>query len=186
MIPIYEQGDGRGIGHSLESFIERFDAICAEHLRTERAASFAFIFYDFKDEYIRQILADQGVFAKLDRLTGRKMSLFYLNASGRKSIRLFNDQFLARLGLEGAALPCLIFFDFRHGEIEDLEMVCIEHGNLVHGFHELYEAVKARIERTPRQQAAGGTTLRWIKSSAKFVTVEVVRAMLRQGLTQIL
>jgi hypothetical protein len=56
MIPIYEQGSGNGIGHGLESFLNRFGRICSEHREDVRAKAFAFIFYDITDEAIRNIL----------------------------------------------------------------------------------------------------------------------------------
>jgi len=50
MIPIYEQGSGNGIGHGLDSFLNRFDCICSGHRKEGRAKAFAFIFYDFTDK----------------------------------------------------------------------------------------------------------------------------------------
>ncbi|MBI5334300.1 MAG: hypothetical protein HZB72_06875 [Burkholderiales bacterium] len=64
MIPIYEQGSGNGIGHSLQSFLACFEKICAEHLAAGRAGAFAFIFYDCTDQALRKILKNQGVFSK--------------------------------------------------------------------------------------------------------------------------
>jgi hypothetical protein len=56
MIPIFEQGPGKGMGHSLRSFHERFDKIYREHIHVGRAKAFAFIFYDFTDEHLRRLL----------------------------------------------------------------------------------------------------------------------------------
>jgi hypothetical protein len=94
MIPIYEQGTGNGIGHSLDTFIQRFDSICTEHERSGRAKSFAFIFYDFNDSDLRRVLKNEGVFAQLDRLAGALLSIFYLHSGTRRSIGLFNAHFL--------------------------------------------------------------------------------------------
>jgi hypothetical protein len=74
MIPIYEQGRGKGIGHSSKSFSQRFEELCREHLQEGRARAFAFIFYDFEDQQFRTVLKDEGVFAKLDRLSGSNLS----------------------------------------------------------------------------------------------------------------
>jgi hypothetical protein len=63
--PIYEQGRGSGIGLDFKSFHDRFEAICREHLKAQRAKAFAFIFYNFKDRNLRLILKDKGGFAKL-------------------------------------------------------------------------------------------------------------------------
>jgi len=50
MFPIYEQGDGHGIGMGLQDFPWRFEEILASHAVDRRATAFAFIFYDFKDD----------------------------------------------------------------------------------------------------------------------------------------
>lgn len=182
MVPIHEQGDGKGIGYSLEGFTERFDAICAEHVKRKRAASFAFLFYDRRDEAFRQILKDQGVFAKLDRLTNSKISLFYLHAASEAGAEAFNSRFLERLGLTGATLPCVVFFRFREGAVENPEAICLDQANLIHGFHELYGVIEERIGSKPHQMTNGHTALRWIKVTGKFLGVEAIRGAIREGL----
>jgi hypothetical protein len=123
MIPIYEQGSGNGIGHGLQSFLRRFDEICAEHLAKGRAKSFAFIFYDFTDQAIRKVLKNQGVFAQLDRLSGKELSVFYLHAGTKAAVEAFNAHFFGALGIEGqATLPCAVFFRVQKGAIEDVEI----------------------------------------------------------------
>ena len=118
MIPIYEQGSGNGIGHGLDSFLNRFDFICAEHRKEGRAKAFAFIFYDFTDKAIRHILKNQGVFAKLDRLSGKELSVFYLHTGTRHAIETFNINFLAALGVEDrASLPCVVFFRYENRNV---------------------------------------------------------------------
>src|SRR4051794_23909088 len=98
MIPIFEQGDGKGIGHGLDSFLVRFDAICREQLANDRAKAFAFIFYDFESD-LRKLLKDQGVFAQLDRLAGGNLSVFYLHSGRRGTTDQFNATFLSKLGI---------------------------------------------------------------------------------------
>src|SRR6266699_5117226 len=82
MIPIYEQDSGKGIGYGLDSFLKRFEHICQEHVEAGRAKAFAFIFYDFNDQGLRTVLKDQGVFAQLDRLSGKNLSIFAYRAKG--------------------------------------------------------------------------------------------------------
>jgi hypothetical protein len=94
LIPIYEQGRGRGIGHSFELFARRFEDIC----RSNSERGFAFILYDFHDNALRTILKDQGAFAKLDRLAGEILDIFYLHSDGKRTER-FNSIFKSALGL---------------------------------------------------------------------------------------
>lgn len=180
MIPIYEQSHGNGIGHSADSFINRFDEIWKQHLAEGRAQKFAFIFYDFTDSAIRKILKDQGVFAKLDRLSGQKLSIFYLHHGTRHAIERFNGQFLSALDVaDKVYLPCIVFFSFNNNEIGDLEIVQLDNADLIHGFNELYVAIErylANAEDPPPPSRA----LKWVKSGSRFVSVEVLRAALRE------
>lgn len=77
MIPIFERGNGQGIGHSFDTFVERFLEVCNMKIKEGNYHSFAFIFYDFEDHAIKDILRTQGGFAKLDRLTSKKLSVFF-------------------------------------------------------------------------------------------------------------
>lgn len=182
MIPIYEQGRGQGIGYNLDSFINRFDEICSQHLAEGRAQSFAFILYDFTDNAVREILNNQGVFAKLDRLSAQELSVFYLHNGTRRSVDKFNDRFLAALGVsERAELPCVIFFKLKDNQIGDVRVVQIDNADLVNGFSEIYNAIEGYLEGT-KKKPAQSRALRWLKSGAKFVTTEVFRAALRRGL----
>jgi hypothetical protein len=181
MIPIYEQGTGNGIGHGLGSFLDRFDSICAQHLAAGRARAFAFIFYDFKDEHLRKVLKNQGVFAKLDRLSGANLSIFYLHRGTRHAIKVFNDTFMNALGVEGQAfLPCVVFFRVREGQIEDVEIAQLDNADLIHGFGELFGSVEHYLSAQPRT-AADSTGLKWIKSSSKFIGLELFRAALKKA-----
>lgn len=183
MIPIYEQGSGNGIGHGLLSFLQRFDEICNEHLAEGRAKSFAFIFYDFKDQAIRKILKNQGVFAQLDRLSGERLSVFYLHAGSRKTINAFNAHFFRALGIQGnAVLPCVVFFRVDKREVADIEIAQLESTDLIHGFSELYGAIQQYLSAKPATSAVPARAIRWLTSSARFLSVELVRAALKKAI----
>jgi hypothetical protein len=178
MIPIYEQGSGKGIGHGLDTFLARFDAICEDHMEMRRARAFAFIFYDFSDGSIRRILKNQGVFTTLDRLAGTDLSIFYLHAGTRQAVKQFNRTFLARLNVEEMATPpCVVFFRLHEGQIDDIEITELDSTDLIHSFKELYDVIadycQNRIVKKP------SSTLKWIKKGAAFVSVEAFRAALK-------
>lgn len=186
MIPIWEGSPG-GIGHTLSSFRRRFDQICAEHLETGRAKSFAFIFYDFTDRDLRKILEDQGVFAQLDRLSGHELSVFYLFASKRSTVESFNAEFLSALGVEEQAqLPCIVFFQFRDGKIGDVEIAEMHNANLIHGFNELKSVFENYLKSQPADSATKKTAVRLIKGSARILTVEGFKALLSHLLKHVL
>jgi hypothetical protein len=182
MIAIYEQGSGRGIGHNLDSFIQRFFEICQQHLREKRAKAFAFIFYDFKNAELRKVLKDQGVFAQLDRLSADRISIFYLHTGSRRAIDRFNQEFLSKLGVsEKVLLPCVVFFKFGDGNIRDIEVAQLDHADLIHGFKELYDAIDQYIGGQATHEPQTRAYLRWVKASVQFLSIEAFRAILKQS-----
>lgn len=150
MIPIFEQGDSQGIGHSFDTFIKRFREICKNHIETQRAHAFAFIFYDFDDSNLKNILKSNGGFARLDRLSGKKLSVFYLHSNNRKLNSHFNKIFRYVFEIEeNVSLPFVLFlkFDGKIKEIEDLKISELEQDNPMFAFNELYETIEAYIEQ---------------------------------------
>jgi hypothetical protein len=183
MNPVYEHGHGNGIGHELESFLERFDVICLEHLRNKRAKAFAFIFYDFKDRELRKILKNLGVFAQLDRLAGDELSVFYLHTGARATIESFNTSFLSKLEVEDKATPpCVVFFRVSKGKIEDITVVQLDAADLVHGFHELYGVIESYLRKEKYSYSLGLHSLTFLKRGAGFISLEVFRAVLKKAL----
>lgn len=183
MIPIYEHGSGNGIGHGLSSFLLRFDKICTEHLSKDRANSFAFIFYDFNDQAFCKILRDEGVFARLDRLSGKELSVFYLHAGKKAAVEAFNTHFFSMLGVEGqATLPCIVFFRVREGAIEDVEIAQLEGVNLIHGLFVLHDAVRQYLASKTAPPAESYRAIRWLKGGANFLSVELFRSALTKAM----
>ena len=183
MNPIYEQGRGKGIGHDLNSFLNKFDDICREHTEGKRAKALAFIFYRFEDQNLRRILKNQGVFAKLDRLSGTNLSIFYLDIGKRNTIDKFNAEFLARLGVTQKAVPpCVVFFRLAKDRIEDVAVAQLDNTDLINGFSELSDVIKRYIEANTNETAAGLHSLKWLKSGGALVAVEVFRAALTKAL----
>ncbi len=120
MIPIFEQGDSQGIGHSFDSFIRRFSEICKNHIESKRAHAFAFIFYDFTDRNLKDVLKSKGGFARLDRLSGRKLYVFYLHSKNQRLNRHFNETFKYVFEIEdNVSLPFVLFLKF-DGEIAEI------------------------------------------------------------------
>lgn len=187
MIPIYEQGSGGSIGYGLSSFLLRFDEICIEYPSKGGVKSFAFIFYDFNDQDIRNILADKGVFARLDRLSGKDLSVFYLHAGKRAAIEAFNTHFLSALGIEGrAALPCVVFFRVRDGAIQDVEIAQLESASLIHGFFELHSVFQQYLSAKPLPYFKSSRAILWLKGRANFLSVEIFRAALSRAMNFLL
>ena len=148
MVPIFEQGQGQGIGHTFDTFLIRFIEICEAHIENDRAMAFAFILYDFHDEATRQVLRNQGGFAKLDRLSGNDLSVFYLHSDSTSLLRAFNDIFLQIFDIpENRQLPFVLFFRMADKDAKDVEVVELEQSNLIFAFGELYEVIETYIEK---------------------------------------
>lgn len=146
MNPIFEQGSGQGIGHSVESFVERFESVCHDHLTNKRAKAFAFIFYGDKQDKTPQILKNIGAFAKLDRISGDKLTIFYLDTFKQRIVERFNREFTRKLGVADTAKPpCIVFFKVREDNIHDTTIVPLENADLVHGLDELLEICEKYI-----------------------------------------
>ncbi len=187
MIPIYEQGQGKGIGHSSKTLSARFADLCEEHLSQGRAKSFAFIFYDFLDRGFQRVLRDQGVFAQIDRLSGSNLSVFYLHSGGKATVDRFNSEFLSRLGLSGHALfPCVVFFKLSDKQITDVTAVHLESADVVHGFHELQSVISEYISESSVTPVPQSKSWRWIKSTTQFIGIEAFRAALKVALSGII
>jgi hypothetical protein len=183
VIPIYEQGGGRGIGYGLNSFLERFDAICHEHIANRRAKAFALIFYDFGNSAIKRILKDHGVFASLDRLSGSELSIFYLHSAGKQAANNFNSEMLLKLGLpETTKLPCVVFFKFANGGFTEIAAAELDSSDLIHAFPALSAIIASYLAKEKSPLTSAHVALRWIKGTTKFISLEIMRGIIRSGL----
>jgi len=184
MFPIYEQKDGNGIGHHAESFITHFKRICAESAANNGTKAFAFILYNFEDHNLKTILKDHGVFTKLDRLSGKDLSLFYLHSGIRRTVINFNTELLSKLGVEEECrLPCVLFFKLEKEKIVNIEIAQLNCDDLIHSFQELYSVIEKYIARacnSDDDSSDGGSNfIQIFKSYAKTVSVEAVTEALQ-------
>ncbi len=148
MIPIFEQGQGNGIGYSFNTFLSRFVNICGEHLENEKAKSFAFILYDFNNDSIKEVLKNQGGFARLDRLSGTDLSVFYIHSESRNIVNAFNDIFLKVFEINiKFQKPFVLFFNVIDREVITVEIVELEQSNILFAFEELYSIIENYISR---------------------------------------
>ena len=165
MIPIYEQGNGRGIGLGLKEFQSRFLQLCQEHANAGRAKAFALILYDFTDEGLRKILENQSAFTKLDRLAGRELSIFYLHSPGKTAAKAFNDEFLRRHRIEQKVqLPAVIFFRVDADGISDITIAELETTDLETAFHDLYSEIDHY--KNGLKSNYKGRAIRWITATS--------------------
>lgn len=182
MVPIFSQSGGQSLGYDINSFIDRFEQICQEHLKEGRAKAFAFLFYNFNDHQLGQVIQDLGVFAKLDRLSGHDLSIFYLHSGSEQHFERFNRYFQVALGVKGTAnTPCMVFFKLEGDGFKDVEVISLDNTNLINGFHELYEVVDSYIKAVPPEKKEF-KYLKQIKAVGKFVGAEAAKVFVKEGI----
>lgn len=184
MFPIQEQGHHQGIGHGYDSFLRKFIDICENHLKNGRAKSFAFILYDFHDNQIREILKSQGGFARLDRLSGSELSIFYIHSDNKKLIKAFNRIFIGAFEIENTAeLPCVLFFKLDSGDVEDLQIVELEQTDKMFAFEELYSTIESYIKDSKKIPKQEKNKLTEFFGKVKNITVEeLIKWVIEQGI----
>src|ERR1043166_2224065 len=182
MVPIWERRNGEGIGFSISTFHERFDEICREHVREKKARAFAFIFHDIEEGDIQEILESRGAFARLDRLAGKNLSIFYLQSSRREAIEYFNSHFLSILGVAGEAVPpCVVFFKLEKGGIANVMIAQLNNADIINGLVELLAVINRYVEEDTTNLSTV-QCLKWIKRGAQVLRLEVFRAALSKAL----
>jgi hypothetical protein len=164
MYPIYEQGKRQGIGHSFDSFIRRFTEICKEKSSTGEKKAFALILYNFRDQAIREVLKSQGGFALLDRLSGDKLSIFYLDSSNEEHYKSFNQNFKKVFSISDYYLPpVVLFFTIQDGDFKVVSTVKLEESDIKFAFHELYELIRSQVESSNENTTKSEPPKRYIK-----------------------
>ena len=127
MNPIFTSDNERGLrGYSFDEFVNEFDNICKQHLDDKRAKKFALIIFDFHSP-THYTLQNQGVFTELDRLSGKNITIFYLDGNLNKKRNTQNRLFknlnliIAELSNQNInTVPFILFFDFINGDVENI------------------------------------------------------------------
>ena len=134
-MPIFEPGRGR---LDRRQFFDRFTEICQEHMDDERARAFAFIFYNFDDEDMQSILADEQAVATLNRIAANDITIFYLDTPSQKGLEFFNSTYSGRLNIQGEATPpCIVFFKVKRGHVTNVIPRHLDNADLINGLAEL-------------------------------------------------
>tara|TARA_R100000935_G_C2819474_1_gene158998 strand:- start:67 stop:636 length:570 start_codon:yes stop_codon:yes gene_type:complete len=188
MVPIQEQGHKSGIGYSYQSFLKRFIQICEKHLEDKRAKSFAFIFYAFHNQKIRDIFKNRGGFAKLDRLSGNDISVFYIDSENEYIVNEFNQIFLGAFEItDEIELPSVIFFKLEDRDVEDIQIIELTESDRMFAFQELFTSIESYLKDsteivTPKRNLIPEL----IKKSKKVGIEQLINLIIQQGLQRTL
>lgn len=168
----------------LEGFLKRVEEICAEQAKQGRAQAFAVILRDANDRDLKRILRDQGAYAKLDRLSGDRLSVFFVHTASDEAVARFNRTIGARIGAASPRLPAIAFFRSAVREdgalgLTDAKVVTLDNANIIHALHELYGQIELYLDQpstpAPRKPGLRGKAF----GAGKFVSLEVLRAAIR-------
>tara|TARA_R110002050_G_scaffold265253_2_gene406278 strand:+ start:5223 stop:5807 length:585 start_codon:yes stop_codon:yes gene_type:complete len=132
MSPIFTSNNESGLnGYWYDEFVQQFDSICKDHLTTVRAKKFAFIVYDFHSP-MHEVLQNQGVFIELDRLSGKDITVFYLDGQLNRDrnnqtllFRNLNKILHEFTGDQVRSIPFIVFFDFKNDDVTNLKCYSI-------------------------------------------------------------
>jgi len=186
MNPIFTTSNDRGLnGYWYDEFVEQFDNICKEHLATKRAKKFAFIIYDFHSP-THSVLQNQGVFTDLDRLSGKDITIFYLdgqlNEQRNTQSRLFRNLNQIVTGLANhkiRSIPFILFFDFIDGDIKNFQCYSIR-DNEKFILNDLTNAISTELQSLPKEKPNKETSVVFtlIKETPKIVYTEFIKLVL--------
>lgn len=162
---IYPDLHGRHSEH-LEQYILN---ICAQHKKEKRALAFAFIVSDLDDPQITKILRDDDYLNALHKVSGKFLTVFYLNdnyvkktiekASVSKIMRIelgvqkinatkdFSPKYLAQnlLNKDNLPSPSILFFQVENNLITDYTFAQLRESKIEEGFVEMKEIIKTAI-----------------------------------------
>lgn len=152
MNPIFTVSNEKGMnGYWYDTFVQQFDNICKMHLSDKRAKKFAFIIFDFQSS-THFALQKQGVFSDLDRLSGKDISIFYLdgqlNEKQNKQNKLFQNLNEIVTGLSNQSIksiPFILFFDFFEGDVVNFKCYPIR-DNVEFILNDLTVAISKELE----------------------------------------
>jgi hypothetical protein len=161
---------------SLSEFEESFAELCQQHRAEERAIAFAFLLYDFRDQQIRKILADQDYWESLHAISGKYLTIFYIDTKQKTPRRkrpkmdsgnLYNMYTLILNGAEPlepvntflrdqfgiseyAKQPLIIFFNTDGKDFSANFAVELKKEIVDEAFVELKKAIAKAVEATER------------------------------------
>jgi hypothetical protein len=163
MCPIVLSGKAPHEGYSFEEFDRKFEAICNSHLEEGRALAFAFILYDFDHPEVAKVLRDSDYWNALDQISGRFLTVFSFDLTGKNARRLqssFGNPRSVRRRLHDstgfigkrfgeeikATMPSILFFQVSAGRVSNSHIVKLGADTVEEAFHEIRDALSVAVE----------------------------------------
>jgi hypothetical protein len=149
---ILQSSKGKTISH------EVVEAALIINSKKYKAMAYGFIVYDFNNPSIRKVLSDKHYLQDLDQLTGKFISLFYINSQEKqfknklrypilspfiKANDLLRQKFAFDANLE---TPFIIFFQVDNDKIIDHFIIKLKEERLEECFFEFRNNLKAAVK----------------------------------------
>lgn len=156
-----------------ESFKDYLLNLCKQHKAEQRALAFAFIVYDFDDHTINQIIKKEDYWNSLDKISGKFLSVFYINSQDsyyKRRQQEINSKkgyisLLVPITLKPTPLdnvigfvkkefdlednlkhPFVLFFQTDGEDISDFFVVALKQDKLEEAFLELRDHIKKAVD----------------------------------------
>lgn len=186
MNPIFTISNSKNLsGYNYDEFTNRFEEICKEHLDDGRAEKFAFIVYDFLSS-THDVLNNTGVFVELDRKSGKDITIFYLDGQRseqqRKQNRLYknlNKVFLRLTDQNIQRIPCIVFFDFINGDVENFVYYPFREDEKFI-LNDLTKAISIELAKiNEKSQKKGSIVKSLVSETPKIIYTEFIKLILK-------
>jgi hypothetical protein len=186
MNPIFTVSNTNNLnGYYYDAFINQFEEICQEHLENGRAKKFAFIVYDFHS-ITHRVLQDIGAFVDLDRLSGKDITIFYLDGQHNterntqsKLYKNLNRIFLSLTGQIIETIPFIVFFDFVNGDIENFMCYPIRE-NEKFILNDLTKAISTELDKVNKEPEKKPSIVKsLISETPKIFYTEFIKLILK-------
>ncbi len=140
-----------------------------EHKAEKRALAFAFIVYDFDNPHIEKILTDTSYYNALDYVSGKSITVFYVNSSyltyqserAKQSDKMnfefgvqkidapvnVSPKFIAEklINKDYLPSPSVLFFRISDNSIEEYTIAHLRQNEIEKGFNELLMVIKTAV-----------------------------------------
>ncbi len=174
---------------SFERFSEKLSGLCQEHISSNKAKGFIFIFENPKTQKLRKsgIHNSDRACDELNKIAGSKLTIFYLdgnlgtNSEYASRVDNFNHVFLDKLGFsEKIDLPCLLFFRIHQQEFSDFEAHTLRWVEMGFVFNDIKNIIQDLADRVDSEDMdspvpfASNTKVKVIKG-LKHISIESLK-----------
>lgn len=115
MIPI---AINRNRQFDADEFKTHLTETCRNHKNEGIALAFAFIVYDFSDHTITEMIEKKNYMKSLDKVSGDKLSIFYINSQDKYYQKKQMDTYLQKKNSNNDGLSFLVSIDLEQTPIE--------------------------------------------------------------------